>query len=170
MVEIVARTPAWVFVLLVAVMIFGLKQTRDRSVSRAAMLSLPAVMATYSLADQVISLGLSLNTLGYWLAGAASMWLLVRARLSSTCVIYDHSTKNYSVSGSWIPLLIISCIFSAKYTFGAVTELRPDVAQSVTFIITFSVINGAFFGFFFARFSVYWRASRTSRSGEIKAV
>lgn len=105
MVQILAHTPTWVFALFFVLLVFGLMQTRTRSVGRFAALLLPAGMVALSLAGIDSSFGLTPVPLASWAIALAVAIVLGYAVLRDKRVEYDASARKFFVPGSWVPLV-----------------------------------------------------------------
>ena len=71
MLQILSHTPAWVFILFVVLLVFGLLQTRSRSVKRFLAYFFPAGMIILSLAGVQSSFGIKAIPIGLWAMGLA---------------------------------------------------------------------------------------------------
>lgn len=157
MLEILQKTPLWVYLLFIALLTFGIKQTNDRTATRAALLLLPAGMMAYSLFDMITNIGFYGYRLMLWSAGTLIAWPFAIVLLTQKGMEYNLATRKIFVPGSWLPLTIIMGVFSVKYAQGAITALSPEVTNSYLFVWTFSFLNGVFFGIFSVRIYTYMR-------------
>lgn len=155
MLELLQKTPIWVYLLFIALLIFGLKQRRDREASLGSLLLLPTAMLVYSLFDMSINLKGGSYPLLLWLTGIALACTSTLLFLRPTGLKHNRATRKIFVPGSWTPLIIIMGIFLVKYVQGAITALSPELTISHPFIWTFSFFNGVFFGFFTGRIYIY---------------
>lgn len=155
MAELLQKTPIWVYLLFIALLIFGLKQRRDRYASLGSLLLLPIAMLAYSLYDMSINIKGGSYPLLFWLMGIALASSLTLFFLRPAGLKHNPATGKLFVPGSWTPLIIIMGIFFVKYVQGAITALSPDLTVSHPFIWTFSFFNGVFFGFFAGRIYIY---------------
>lgn len=151
MMPILSNTPPWVYGLFVLLLVFGLMQTRTRSVRRVPALLLPAGMVALSLAGIQSSFGLRPAPLASWaLALAASAWV-GPALFRDQRVAYHKEARAYQVPGSWWPLLIIMAIFFAKYVYAVMQALNVGAITAPAFIVALPAVYGLLSGYFAAR-------------------
>jgi hypothetical protein len=149
--QILSRTPPWVFVLFVALIVFGLLQTRTRSVGRIPALLLPAGMIALSLAGVHSSFGLAPVPLASWAIALAVASLVGHALFRDARVRYDATAKRFFVPGSWVPLAVIMAIFFAKYAYAVMNALNAAVISTTLFVVALSAVYGLLSGYFAAR-------------------
>lgn len=151
MVRILSHTPAWVFVLFLVLLAFGLMQTRTRRVRQLPALLLPAGMVALSLAGIQSSFGLRPLPLLAWVAGVAVAALVGYRWFRDDRVTYDASEKAFLIPGSWTPLAVIMAIFLAKYAYAVMLAMKAEAIASALFLITLSAVYGLLSGYFVAR-------------------
>lgn len=149
--QILSRTPTWVFALFVALLVFGLMQTRTRTVRRTPALLLPAGMIALSLAGIQSSFGFAPVPLASWALALALASLVGHTLFRDERVRYDAIGKTYFVPGSWIPLIVIMAIFFAKYVYAVMNALNASVISTTLFVIGLSTVYGVLSGYFAAR-------------------
>lgn len=149
--QILTRTPLWVWGLLAALLMLGLWQRRERRVSRAQLLALPLALLALGLwsmapgfvaqpAAAVLWLGAvaAASALGLRLPRpAAARWLADEARLF--------------LPGSWLPLLLMVAIFSLRYAAGVGHGLHPEWRNMATVQLPLALVFGALSGLFLGR-------------------
>lgn len=150
-VQILSNTPTWVFVLFVVLLVFGLMQTRTRTVGRIPALLLPAGMIALSLAGINSSFGLMPMPLASWAIALAITALVGHALFRDKRVKYDAAAEKFFIPGSWLPLAVIMAIFFAKYVYAVMHALKSDVISSPLFIAGLSAVYGLLSGYFAAR-------------------
>lgn len=150
-IQILSNTPPWVFVLFVALLGFGLMQTRTRAVRQVPALLLPVGMIALSLAGIQSSFGFSPVPLTVWAVALALSAGLVYALFRDRRVTYDAQAKAFTVPGSWWPLVVIMAIFFAKYAYAVMQALRSTVIAAPTFVVVLSAVYGLLSGYFAAR-------------------
>ncbi len=151
--QIVSHTPTWVFALLALLIALGLSQTRNRSVSRTRALVLPVAMIGLSLAGIHSSFGLGLLPAACWIAALAATTAIGLRWFRDERVSYDAAAKRFVVPGSWMPLVVILAIFSAKYAFAVLRGFNADVIANPGFIASAAALFGMLSGYFAARAS-----------------
>lgn len=149
---ILRNAPLWVWGVLAALLILGLVQARDRKVSSLLILLLPAAMIPLSLYGVVASFGISFSALGAWAIGlGAALTLNELVFLGPRGVRYNGVDGRFEVPGSWVPLVLMLTIFSARFVFAATAAMNPSIVGAVTFIGCVSVTLGFCSGLFLSR-------------------
>jgi hypothetical protein len=95
--------------------------------------------------------------LGAWLAACALLASLMVLRAAPRGTAYDSAQRQFAVPGSWLPMLVILCIFCTKYAVGVTLALRSDLAQHTIFATLIGTLYGLFSGFFAGRALRLWR-------------
>ena len=159
--QILRYTPTWVFVLLAALCVFGLMQTRTRRVAVWLALLLPATMLVLSLTGVLQYVGLSLPALAAWGVGIGATSILCLKGMNRETAIYDAKSRKLLVAGSWIPMLVILGIFSVRYAMGVARAMEFDIVRDQNVQLAVSLLLGAFSGYFLARSFLFWRTQAT---------
>ena len=160
LVEILKRTPPWVFVLFFVLLAIGYFQSKDRAVSRVKVSLLPIAMIGLSFYGVVSALAFSPVSLFCWLLGiGVATWFGVILSIPRG-VSYSIEAKLFSVPGSWVPLALMMAIFFTKYVVAVVLARQLPFAGEVTFMGSISLCYGLFSGLFLARALVIRRAAR----------
>jgi uncharacterized membrane protein required for colicin V production len=149
--QIIANTPAWVWLLLVALVWIGLAQTRARTVSIKKVAILPMIMTILSFSGTVSAFGASLHTLLAWLGAVAVTFMLWLQASPASSNHFDPREQKFALEGSWVPLGLMLGIFLVKYAVGVATALNPGLARQVNYALGVSALYGAFSGVFLAR-------------------
>lgn len=155
--QILTRTPVWVWLLLITLLALGYSQTRDRLVGLRRTMLMPIAMVALSVYGTVSAFGASPAVLGAWLATAAVVASLIMVRPVPASTRFDNASKEYAIPGSWLPMLIILAIFLTKYAVGVSLAMRPSLAHDDVFPIVIGVLYGVFSGFFAGRAIRLWR-------------
>ncbi len=148
--EIVRHTPSWVWVLLAALVAFGLSQMRARRVARAQILMLPGAMLALGVSGLWSTFSAMPPSLPTWLA-ALALGTLAGLRLpvpAGTRV--DAGGTHLHLPGSLWPLATILVIFAFRYAVNvelalhAAWRLQPGVMLPVAAL--YGVIGGLLLG------------------------
>jgi hypothetical protein len=155
--QIIANTPRWVWILLLALLWLGLSQTLPRKATLKRITLMPLAMTGLSLYGTVAAFGTGAQVLLVWL-GAASLTLMrLMQRALSAESRYDPTTRSFTLPGSWVPLMLILGLFVTKYIVGALTAMQPALVHEASFSLGFAMLYGAFSGVFLARAARLWR-------------
>lgn len=151
MIQILQRTPPWVFGLFVVLIGFGLMQTRTRQVSRARLAVLPAVLIALSAVSVWSTFGGTPAVMGGWICGIAAALLLNRLLRWPRRIAYVAATRTFLVEGSWLPLAVMMTIFFARYATNVALAIQPALATQVVIAAPVAVAYGLMSGAFLAR-------------------
>ncbi len=155
--QILANTPKWVFVLFAALLWLGLSQLLTRRVGLSRITGLAIGMSAFSLYGTVSAFAGVPMALLAWLAGAAAVFALLAGRAAPAGTRYDAATRRFTVPGSAVPLAVMMGIFLTKYAVGITLGMQPAVARDLLFALAVSAVYGAFSGVFAARAARLWR-------------
>ena len=149
-IEIVQRTPVWVFFLFFLLLILGYVQSKDRTLEYRRALIIPYVLFLFSLYGVVSIFGIGVGILVWGLSVFGGV--VIGLRLSVVhALVYVPQTKMFIVKGSFVWLGLIMVLFLTKYTVGVMLARHVPVAQTLMFEAIISLIYGLFSGLFFAR-------------------
>jgi hypothetical protein len=151
MLQILTRTPPWVFALFAVLLVFGLLQTRSRSVRPFLAFFLPAGMIVLSLVGIQTSFGLEALPIALWAIGVAVTSFIGVRFFPLKGITYDAAAKRFFIPGSWPPFFVIMAIFFTKYAAGVMQGMNSKIVGSPAFAITLSLAYGCFSGYFAGR-------------------
>lgn len=161
--QIITRTPPWVFVLFIVLLALGVSQIRARTASLTRVTVLPVAMLALAISGVVSAFGsgsLGLLALVVWAKGAIASGLWVATRKNDDGARYNPTLKQFTLPGSTVPLAIIMGIFCTKYAVGVSLGMQPELAQNTWFALSVSALYGVFSGIFAARAVRLWRLAR----------
>jgi hypothetical protein len=150
-IAILTNTPIWVWVLLTALAVLGLMQTRARTISCTRAYTLPWIFIALSLTGVVRTAGSFPVALAAWALGAAAAWLLLRRVAAVRGASWLPATASFQVPGSWLPLTLILGLFMLRYAVAVAQAMHPELASSVSFYGPTNFVFGVFAGLFWAR-------------------
>lgn len=151
--QILAHVPTWVWAILAFIVVMGVRQSRDQSMSRGRLLILPIVWLAFGFWGVETTFGLHAAPLLAWVAGLAASLALVR-RSGWPGGAYAEGkaeAQRYFVPGSWTPMALMLTIFCAKFALGMSLAMNPALAQQAAAAIGFSALFGALSGAFLGR-------------------
>jgi len=159
LVEILRRTPVWVFVLFLILLALGYFQSRSRSTTRTRAVILPAAMILLSFYGVISAFGISITGILAWLAGAMlTVWLNQRFAPPAT-TRYSPTTQALSIPGSWLPLALMMAIFFIRYAVAVTLARQPTLAGAEGFVSAVCLVYGGVSGLFLARALRLWHAA-----------
>ena len=153
-VDIVRRTPAWVGVLLAALLALGFLSTRARDMTIGRLVLLPLAMAGLAAWGVQSAFGASgrlAELLALWAACGTAV-LAIGTRLAPPAgAHFNAATRRLHLPGSWVPLALIVAVFSMKYLIGVQLALEPALAREAGFAFSVTTLYGLLSGLFAAR-------------------
>lgn len=151
LIEILKRTPSWVFVLFFVLVAAGYFQSKDRVVGRSKIFILPVSMITLSFFGMLSSFGFTPVAVVFWVAGAGgAVWLGVKPA-TPRGVSFSNETQFFYVPGSWLPLALMLAIFFTKYAVAIIQARQLSISSEPVFIGSISLCYGFLSGVFLAR-------------------
>jgi len=166
LIEILKRTPFWVFILFFVLIAFGYFQSKDRAVSRGKISILPVVMIALSFYGVLSAFGIAPVGLISWVVGVGvAVWLGVKLATPHG-ISFSTETQLFSVPGSWLPLALMMAIFFTKYAVGVIMARQLPIVSEPVFIGSISLCYGFLSGVFLARAIVIWRSAKRATSAK----
>lgn len=148
-IEILAHTPLWVWVLFALFISRGIAATRERDTPVWALIVLPVVLLAMSIQGMLGHYGLALVPCAIWLAaglcGGALGFRLVNA---SAVALGQRGVK---LQGSWFPLVLVVAVFLTKYVTEVMIAMHPEVMLQQNAVYAVCAIYGFLTGFFLGR-------------------
>jgi hypothetical protein len=150
--QIILRTPVWVWGLFALLLWQGLKLARPTSMGLLRLTLVPVVMVCLSVYGTVSAFGGHADVLVAWLAAAATTASLVLLKFPlPQGTRYDAAKKRIRQHGSLVPLGLMMGIFFTKYWVGVSIAMHPALALDPVFSTAVSALSGAISGIFAAR-------------------
>jgi hypothetical protein len=149
--QIILRTPTWVWALFAFLFWQGLKLTRPNSTGLVRVTLVPVVMVCLSIYGTISAFGGHPDVLVVWLAAATTASLVLLKFPLPQGARYDAMEQRIYQQGSLVPLALMMGIFFTKYGVGVSIAMHPALTQEPTFFIAVSALSGAFSGVFAAR-------------------
>jgi uncharacterized membrane protein len=165
LVQVLGRTPPWVWALLAGLLVLGLSQTRERTAGMARVASLPLAMGAFSLFGLVSDFGTRPPLLALWATATLAIGLPLARRAAPQRVSFDAQRRRFTLPGSWVPMALILGIFLTKYAVGASLTLQPALKSEPAFALTVAALSGVFSGLFAGRALQLLRLARQQDAG-----
>ena len=150
-VQILTRTPLWVWGLLAALLALGFSQARSRTVGLARITLLPLGLGAFSLYGTVSAFGATPAVIGSWLLATTLLLLVVTQMPLPAGTHYDSATRQFQLPGSWVPMALIMCIFMTKYVVGVSLVMHPELKANANFSLAMGTLYGFYSGIFAGR-------------------
>jgi hypothetical protein len=162
--EILAHTPRWVFALFIALVVFGLQQTKTRGVTLQRLMLLPLAMLGLSFYGVWSTFEGSALGAACWLAAAVATAQASQIFNFARDVRYSADLRRFVMPGSWLPLALMMGIFFTKYGVGIALAQHAELRAVGSFVVIISLVYGFWSGMFFGRtaqiFAVHGRLAR----------
>jgi hypothetical protein len=148
--EILKRTPAWVFVLFVVLLALGYWQSRPRTVSRGRVAILPVAMIALSIYGVLSAFQYSVVGIAAWFVGVALAVLVNRIVGFPRGATYSTAIQSYTLPGSWVPLALMMTIFFTRYAVTVTIVRNPLILAATDFVMSICLWYGFLSGMFFS--------------------
>ena len=149
--QVLQRTPLWVFALFVALLFLGYLQSRPREIGWTRVAVLPVVLVGLALSGIWAAFGPAPLAFACWLAAIAVSVLANRFVRWPSQVRYSAQTHQFSVKGSWLPLAVMMLIFFTRYAVNVAMAMEPSLKATPPFVAGVSFTYGLMSGAFLAR-------------------
>jgi ABC-type amino acid transport system permease subunit len=161
-IEIISRTPWWVWILFVFLLWIGLRALRPSTGPFWRLAILPLVFLVWGLQSLVSRYPIDAFSLGPWLLAIAigvALGLLLVARVELRA---DRAHGLIWLPGGATTLVLILLIFAARYTFGVLQGMTPGIIADPRFLIADVGLSGLVAGIFAGRLLGLWRKYRAA--------
>ncbi len=159
--EILKRTPSWVFILFLVVVIIGYSQSRGRTISRGRVAILPVAMIVLSFYGVLSAFNFLPTSLICWALGLSGAVLFGLKLALPRGVTFSPEKGSFFVPGSWIPFALIMAIFFTKYAVGVILARQLAIGSNLVFVAGISLCYGLFSGVFLVRAIIIWRTVKS---------
>ncbi len=158
---IASHTPTWVWAVLAALVLLGLRQLRTRDLSAARVWLVPALVGAASLVGALRGFAGA----GEWLTGAA--WIVgallgfaSNKTLDLPRQVSANADGSFRVGGSVAPLLIFVGVFLLRYVVNVALAIQPALAGNPTAATFVAAAYGLTAGLLAARSRKIWATRR----------
>jgi hypothetical protein len=158
--SLLQHTPVWVWGVLAALTLTGIRQSLPRRRSIRSATSLPLVMTAFSFYGVASDFAHQPLALAGWALGAAAMFAVSIARSAWQGVRWSEVDGSLVVPGSWLPLALYLGLFCVKFAVGYTLATNPARVDDGSFACMTGLAYGAFSGVFLARSYAMWRVAR----------
>ena len=149
--QILQRTPVWVWPLFATLLYVGYSQSKTRRVGRARLFALPAALLGLSLYSMFATFGANRIGFAAWLVGGVLALMLNRILQQPSGVAYAPDTRDFTLPGSWLPLILMMAIFAVRYAVAAAIAVDPSLRDAGSFAGIAGLAYGFLSGVFVAR-------------------
>jgi hypothetical protein len=164
--QILTRTPTWVFILLAALIALGVWQSRPQRTSVTRQTVTPLVFTALSLFGVLSAFHGNWLTILVWLVAVTVTALPLMRTATPVGTTFDAASRQFSIPGSWTPLVIMMGIFAVKFAVGVSLGLHPDWATNIAFAATVCTAYGALSGVLLGRGLRLVRLAKGQQGGQ----
>jgi hypothetical protein len=148
--EILRRTPAWVWALLAGLLALGLSQWRERRVAPARLFILPGVLLALGLVSTTQSFDARGAALATWAMALAAAASFAHRLPPAAGARWDAVAQRLVLPGSALPLVVILAVFGLRYAGSVALALHPawraDLGVALPMAATYGAISGLLLG------------------------
>ena len=169
MLDVILGTPVYLWVLLIALVLGGIKAARSRVISLGGLWPISVAFSVWSLYAVMTTYGMSGVTFLYWVCSMALGTGVGLLSVNGTPLRCDKDQRRLQLPGSWMPLVLSMVIFFLKYALGVIYALHPEQVGVWRFFLVdlgATVLTGVFVGRSLGYFWQYRAASHTYLAGE----
>jgi hypothetical protein len=147
-IEVLKHTPAYVWGILAALIVFGSLQMRDQVMGRTRVLALPIGLGAYSLWGAASTFGVQWQVLAAWALGMSVMLWAARWVQWPRRVEFLPERNAFAVSGSFLPLIAMLAVFAVRYVATVTLILNPQwrslAAVAIVGGLGYGLLSGVF--------------------------
>jgi hypothetical protein len=159
--QVLKGTPVWVWAILAALVVLGVRQLKPRVVPRYSVLIAPVVFLFVGLmASGRAPLGFLVWALSLLSASAFTFFVWKPSGRGR----YDASSDRLHLPGSVIPLLLMLSIFLLNYVINVAMAVNPAWRTLVAWQVGPAIVLGLLSGVFMGRSLTQFRLNRGNAS------
>ncbi|HBE9077974.1 hypothetical protein [Serratia fonticola] len=154
---VVTKTPVWVYVLFIFLLMRGIKARKPATVSLEKLAIVPAIFLLWDIYDLVAHHQLTVSSLLMWCSGLV-IGAFIGYRLvnpAQITVASEMRSINRPADYSVLPLMMVA--FVIKYILGVIGSVSPETLQQPSGHAVAIVSGGLFAGLFVGKFIHYLR-------------
>jgi hypothetical protein len=163
-VEVLKHTPAYVWGILAALVVFGVLQMRNQEIGRTRVLVMPAALAGYSLWGAASTFGAQWDVFAAWALGLGVMLWAARVVQWPRKVEFVPEHNAFAVSGSVVPLLTMLAVFAVRYVATVTLILHPQWRG----LASVAIVGGLGYGLLSGVFAMRARTILASAGADLR--
>lgn len=149
--EVLRRTPIWVWGVLAAIVLAGALQMRSHVLSRRRVALIPIGLGAYSLWGALAIAGFHAQTLIAWAAGVAVMLVAGRGLPWASRVRHDAGRDVFEVGATVWPLVLMLAVFATRYAVTVTLVFHREWSSLTGFAWLVGIVYGALSGLLASR-------------------
>jgi hypothetical protein len=167
--QIVANTPIWVWVLLAYLLFIGIRALRPGTAPLWRIAIMPVIFFVWGLFSLYQLHGLSLARVLPWALALVGGTAIGMAIANLQPIRADKMRHLVRMPGGPLTLILILLIFATKYEFGFLHATQPALFAEPRFWLAEIAISGVLAGMFIGRFAGLWRQYRAAPHEDLAA-
>ncbi len=148
--QVLHHTPAWVWGVLLLLIVLGGSQLRDHRLARLRVALLPVALGGYSAWGAISLFGLHAGVLLTWAAAAGLAAWFSHTLAWAPGVRHDTASDRFDVPGSVWPLVLMLTVFALRYsvvvTLAFHRDWAADAAVAASVSASYGVLSGLLAG------------------------
>jgi hypothetical protein len=148
--DIIRNTPPWVWAVLAALILAGIRQSAARRLRMARVIGLPTLFVALSLAGVIAAFGLREAALTAWTLGLGVAATVAARRGAPAGARWLPAERAFEVPGAWWPLALLLGVFALRFAVAVQHALHPGSSGSAAFAgfaaLGYGVVSGFFLG------------------------
>ena len=162
-IDILRHTPPWVFLILIALIVLGVRRLRDSDMHPRQLAILPVVMTALSAFGLWQAFGASAVAVTTWLIAFIALlavgWSLPPQEAVRLVQNPSSASSRIHVPGSALPLVFMMTIFFLRYGVAVSLAIDHSLRSQTLFVAAVGAIYGLSSGAFAARALRTWRSA-----------
>ncbi|MGL5386272.1 MAG: hypothetical protein ACRDCA_10580 [Serratia sp. (in: enterobacteria)] len=154
---IVTKTPLWVYVLFIFLILRGLKARKPAIVSLEKLAIIPLIFLLWDIYDLVERHQITVIVLLMWCTGLAFGAFIGYGLVNSARIEASNEPRSISRPADYSVLPLMMIAFVTKYILGVIASISPDTLQQPNWLALAIVSGGLFAGIFVGKFIHYVR-------------
>jgi hypothetical protein len=165
--QIIAGTPLWVWVLLGGLVLVGVRALRPATLSPVRLAALPVAFLLWGVERLLSTFALSATSVGGWLIALVLGIGLGRLLVARVALRADKIRGLLHLPGSPLNLVLMLLIFGVHYVFGFLKATRPGLVGDPSFVLLNLGVAGLLTGILVGRFWGLWEKYRRAAHEEL---
>lgn len=149
MLQIITKTPVFVWPLFVILLLSGLRARKTNEVPLAVLLLIPSLFFGWSLFSFFGTYATDPLAILFWPLCVGAGFFIGFSHMQRLKLQFDKQKKKVEMPGSPIPLMLSMSIFTSKFSIGMMGAMLPHLKGSLLFLgleLFSSLILGIFAG------------------------
>lgn len=146
---IIANTPVWVWIVLAAIILMGLRRTRDRVVTTPRLVIMPLIILGLAVSNLTTATADGMGMIGAAIGFAAGIatGVSIEGRAGAERV----SRGVLRLKGDWASFVVVLAIFLVRYVSTVISTIDPVLAAGPSYHFVTALLSAFFAALTLAR-------------------